>query len=66
MITGSGIEALPAPYGGTPTDELVFTVQGSGNGHNVGMSQWGAYAMALQGFTFEDILKFYFPGVEIY
>ncbi len=66
VITGSGIEALPAPYGGTPTDELVFTVQGSGNGHNVGMSQWGAYAMALQGFTFEDILKFYFPGVEIY
>ena len=66
VLTGNGVEELPSPYGGTPTEELSFTVQGSGNGHNVGMSQWGAYAMAQQGFTYEEILKFYFPGVEIY
>ena len=31
-----------------------------------GMSQWGAYAMAKQGFTFDQILKFYYTGIEIH
>lgn len=38
---------------------------GKGSGHGVGMSQWGAYMMAREGFSFPDILKFYFPGLEI-
>lgn len=66
VITSSGIEALPEPYGGVSTGEIIFTVRGAGWGHNIGMSQWGAYAMAQQGKTFEEIIKFYFPGVEIY
>ncbi len=67
VISGSGeTESLPAPYGGTPTGEMLFTVYGSGWGHNIGMSQWGAYSMAVQGFNFVDILTFYYPGVEIY
>lgn len=68
VITGGGTQFLPGPSGGTVSKdgELVFTFHGSGWGHSVGMSQWGAYAMAQQGFTFEDILKFYFPGIEIY
>ena len=28
-------------------------------------SQWGAYAMAQKGFTYDQILKFYFTGIEI-
>lgn len=66
IISASGIDTLPPPYGGTSTGEIIFTVQGAGWGHNIGMSQWGAYAMAQQGRNFEEILKFYFPGVEIY
>ena len=42
-----------------------FTITGSGNGHNVGMSQWGAYAMADLGFDYREILQFYYTGVEI-
>lgn len=42
-----------------------YTFNGSGWGHSVGMSQWGAYGMARQGFGYEDILKFYFTGIEI-
>ncbi len=42
-----------------------FRVSGSGWGHNVGMSQHGARAMALLGFTYEEILKFYFSGVDV-
>ena len=44
----------------------TFVFEGDGNGHNLGMSQWGAYAMANQGFTFDQILKFYYTGIEIH
>ena len=40
-------------------------IRGTGSGHNVGMSQYGAYAMAQQGKTFRDILTFYYTGVTI-
>ncbi len=42
-----------------------FTFKGQGWGHSVGMSQWGAHAMANQGYTYEEILKFYYTGIEI-
>ena len=43
----------------------MFTITGSGWGHNVGMSQWGAYAMAQQGYDYIDILTFYYTGIEV-
>ena len=36
-----------------------------GNGHGVGMSQYGAQGMALDGYDYDDILKHYYTGVEI-
>ena len=42
-----------------------ITLTGHGWGHKVGMSQWGAKAMADSGFRYDDILKFYFTGVDI-
>ena len=36
-----------------------------GNGHGVGMSQYGAYAMANEGYTYDQILKYYYTDVEI-
>ena len=44
---------------------LAFIFSGSGNGHGVGMSQWGAYGMALQGYSYQDILKYYYQGINI-
>ena len=38
---------------------------GRGYGHGVGMPQWGAYAMAEQGKTAEDIVTYYFKGVTV-
>lgn len=38
---------------------------GKGYGHGVGMSQWGAYALAEQGKKAEDIVRYFFEGVEI-
>lgn len=42
-----------------------YIFKGHGWGHGVGMSQWGAYYMARQGYNYEQILKYYYPGVEI-
>ncbi len=43
-----------------------FRFSGKGWGHNCGMSQWGAHAMAsVYGFTAEDIIEFYFTGAYI-
>lgn len=40
-----------------------FTVRGYG--HGVGMSQYGAQFMALQGSSYKEILKWYYTGCEI-
>lgn len=42
-----------------------YTFNGHGYGHLVGMSQWGAYSMAMEGFNYKDILNFYFTDIEI-
>ena len=38
---------------------------GGGNGHGVGMSQNGVKGMAEKGYSFEEILKHYFEGIEV-
>ena len=45
--------------------DTQFTFVGSGLGHGVGLSQIGAKAMALDGKSAEEILKYYYTGVEI-
>ncbi len=43
-----------------------FTFTGSGWGHSLGLSQYGAYAMAsVYGFTYDQIINFYYTGVEL-
>ena len=42
-----------------------YVFKGAGYGHQIGMSQWGANAMAKQGFDYEDIITFYYPGVKV-
>ncbi|MCL9637878.1 SpoIID/LytB domain-containing protein [Bacillus zanthoxyli] len=42
--------------------DTQITLSGLGFGHGVGMSQYGAKAMADQGKTYQDILSFYYPG----
>ena len=37
----------------------------TGYGHGVGMSQYGARALALEGQNFESILKHYYTGVDL-
>jgi stage II sporulation protein D len=66
---------LPAPPPLPPVAGLSGTVQpaaaptlmaiGHGFGHGVGMSQWGAYGMALRGKSHAEILRHYYQGAEL-
>ena len=40
-------------------------MKGRGFGHGVGMSQWGAYGMAEEGATAEEIIRHYFQNIDI-
>jgi len=74
-VTGSGAVSPVAGTqvaGGASTTPTTWTgsgdtfvVTGSGWGHHVGMSQWGANAMASAGYTYLDILQFYYTGIEV-
>ena len=44
-------------------ENVIITTKGYG--HRVGMSQYGADAMALEGNSYQQILAYYYPGTEI-
>ena len=46
-------------------DSQGVTFSVTGYGHGVGMSQYGANALAKQGKTYDEILKWYYTGVEV-
>ncbi len=49
----------------TWTDEHLFTITTRGYGHGVGLSQYGANALALTGKTYQEILAHYYPGTTL-
>jgi stage II sporulation protein D len=44
-------------------DEVVFS--GTGNGHGVGLCQWGAKQRANDRFDYQEILSYYYPGTRL-
>jgi len=69
--TGAVAEALvEGPDPAQPAPALrpqlpALEVVGRGFGHGVGMSQWGAYALALRGKEYGAILRHYYRGAEL-
>ncbi|OJU08447.1 MAG: hypothetical protein BGN88_11340, partial [Clostridiales bacterium 43-6] len=55
IITKNGIFSLDGAI-------ISYDFVGKGNGHGVGMSQYGAKGLADNGYTYEQILKHYFTG----
>lgn len=47
------------------TEEEEITITTRGYGHRVGMSQYGADAMAVTGSTYQEILAHYYPGTTL-
>ncbi len=58
LISSTGTSKLST----VPT---AYYFDGKGNGHGIGLSQYGAKKMADQGYTYEEIIKHYYTGVEI-
>jgi stage II sporulation protein D len=53
-IKSNACEIIPNPQ--------TFKIKGKGWGHHIGLCQWGAHAMDIQGHTYDQILSFYYPG----
>jgi len=53
--SNEGVSVKPRQFG-------VFVFNGRGWGHGVGMSQWGAYNMAMQGYSYDTILTHYYKN----
>lgn len=69
-ISYSGVElrrllGLPSTAFSVTAEENGIRIFARGHGHRVGMSQYGAHAMAQMGSDFEHILAHYYPGTEI-
>ncbi len=64
------IEGTPYVLSASSKTKLVsspdtYIFEGHGWGHGLGMSQYGAKGMADKGFTYEEILEFYFTGAYL-
>ena len=55
---------LPAPLP-AQAEAVQLVAVGRGFGHGIGMSQWGALAMAQRGESYADILRHYYNGAEV-
>jgi stage II sporulation protein D len=65
-ITGTGETVAVGTDPSAPSAPGLFVIKGTGRGHSVGMSQWGAYSMAkFHGMTYDQILQFYFTGAIV-
>lgn len=74
-ISSGGIKEAPANIGvqtvsgvknysirNASVPDGTYLLDGTGWGHGLGMSQWGAKAMADKGYLYTDILDFYYTG----
>ena len=66
-VTGTQVRSLfglrSAHFTAAAGDAVTFWV--TGYGHGVGMSQYGANALAGEGKTFDEILKWYYTGISV-
>lgn len=75
VATANGIQAVPTTEqhilaGGSGTVAVnaaptSFVFRGSGWGHGIGLSQWGARGMAEAGHTYTEILLHYYRGIML-
>src|SRR2546430_5468767 len=57
--------SVPASASARQTAPSSFAFYGSGFGHGVGMSQWGAYGLAKKGWTHQQILTHYYSNTTL-
>ena len=65
MLPSAFTTALPVVDEEDETTVVAYEMEGGGYGHGAGMSQNGANTMAKSGMNYQDILKFYYQGIEL-
>jgi stage II sporulation protein D len=71
VLRGSGGEILYSTYFSVDSSQerdgylTTLTLRGGGNGHGVGMCQWGAIGRARAGQDYRQILATYYPGTTV-
>ncbi|TCK92852.1 stage II sporulation protein D [Natranaerovirga hydrolytica] len=61
ILSGTNIDNYPT----LQSDNGEFIFVGQGWGHGVGLSQSGAKGMALHGYTYKEILEYYYTGTQV-
>lgn len=51
--------------GNVPLHPSSFQISGRGFGHGLGMSQWGAYNLALRGYNYQQIVTHYYTSTQL-
>lgn len=72
MAASRGLSMGGTDAAGTITNENLeiqiptyYYFSGAGWGHGVGMCQWGARGMALEGYDYKQIVRHYYPNTEL-
>lgn len=70
LLTAAFALSLALPPGadasrGARRHEPALLIEGAGDGHGVGMSQWGALGLAEHGWSCDSILSHYYEGTSI-
>jgi stage II sporulation protein D len=79
LVTSRGESSLPTVtfrktmgYGTIKSTSFTLRIKGDeaffagfGNGHGVGLCQWGTKQRAVDGFGYREILSYYYPGVRL-
>ncbi len=67
LISGAIFSLITSSLFTTPANAVPneWIIVGSGWGHGVGLSQYGALGQALDGRSWQDILSHYYPGTSL-
>jgi len=68
LVTGLLLSAVATPIGApaaTADDGTTVTFTGAGWGHGVGLSQYGAYGAARDGWTATEIIEHFYVGASV-
>lgn len=65
LLSATPATAKRVSQGYPMPDKGTVTIRGHGYGHGHGMSQHGAQGAALEGLTWRQIVRFYYPGTRI-
>lgn len=60
-----GYQTLPSTHFKIDSFGKTLKMSGMGWGHGVGLCQWGAKVMGERGLKFDEIVRYYYPGIDL-